>query len=235
MKQTFVLIHNPLFGPSTLAPTAEALKQKGHAASAPALAPAFAGGGPYYPKAAQIIADAGNSASEGVFLVAHGAAGPLVAAAAAASKAPVLGVILLSAIMPHANRAWLDTVPDEIKAQFAAIAKNGRLPANDKMYPGQADALRQQVGNPGVYTKLAAELIELPLAYFEEAAPPNDAIKKTPIGYIQLSAADQPRFDDATWMKWKTRQEISADGFPTITKPERVAAAIEAMAKDLRA
>ena len=231
----FVLIHNPLFGPSTWMPTAQALAKRGHNIALPALGPALSGPGPYYSKLGQTIADTARSMNDGVFLVAHGAGGTLVAAAAAACAAPVLGVIFVAASMPHPSRSWFAGAPNEIKDQFNALATNGRLPANNKMYPGQDEHLRKQVGDPAAYALLVTELVEIPLAYFEEIAPPNDPIKKVPIGYIQLSAADQASFDNAVWMKWKTRQEISEEGFPTITKPDRIATAIEAMAKDLRA
>lgn len=231
MKPTFVLIHSPLQGPATLAPTRKALEQRGYTARLPALASAFAGAAPYYSAAGQAIAAETANAGDGVVFVAHGPGGTLTSAAAAASKSRVLGVIFIEAIFPHPGRRWFDTVPVELEDQFRALAKNGRVPTAFKFTPGQEDTWRRNLGD-AIYKTLAAEQIELPLEFFNEVAPPNEPLRNVPIGYIQLRPGDA-NYEDAVWMRWRTRQLDCRSGFPTMSEPDKVAAAIEALSKEL--
>ncbi len=231
----YVLIHNPMFGPSQWMPTAEVLAKRGHNIALPALGPVLAGEGPYYQKLGQAIADTAKGMSDGVVIVGLNAGATLTGVAAGAAQVPVRAVIFCESILPHPNRAWFETVPIEVKQSFEAQAKNGRVPASHKWFQGQAEELRKRVGNDAIYNALLKEMIEVPMAYFDEVAPANDPLRGMRIGYLQLSAASQEHYDNAVWMKWKTRQELSGQEFPTVTNADRVATALEALTKDVLA
>jgi len=231
MKPTFVLIHSPLQGPATLAPTRKALEKRGYAVKLPALTPAFAGAGPYYTRVGQAIGAETTNAGDGVVFVAHGPGGTLTSAAGAASQSPVLGVIFIEATFPHPGRRWFDTVPIELEDRFKALAKNGRIPTAFKFTADQESAWKRNLGD-SVYKTLAAEQTELPLEFFNEKAPPNDALRNVQIGYIQLRPGDA-NHDDAVWMRWRTKQLDCKGSFPTMTDADKVAEAIEALSKEL--
>jgi|CXWL01.1.fsa_nt_gi pimeloyl-ACP methyl ester carboxylesterase len=231
MKHTYVLIHSPLMGPVTWRSAAEALKKRGHNVVTPNLNPAFAGAGPYYPKVATLVAGDIRAANpkDGVVLVAHSGAGGLMAAIAGASPAPVRTALFVDAMLPHQNKSWTDHAPIELTQQLFALAKDGKLPTWDKWFA--PDVFNPMLPDARIRQSLVSELTQLPMAYFSEVAPPNEPIKKVPIGYLQLSESYQGPHDDAEWMKWSTRKEMT-DHFGMLTKPDKVAAAIEALTAD---
>lgn len=232
MKPAFVLIHNPLMGPFTWSATGEALKKLGHLIIAPSLAPALAGKPPYYAGCAHAVAESVRAAkpNDGVVLVAHGGAGALIPAVVAAIQSPVRAAIFVDAMMPHPGRSWFDVAPVEFTAQLTHLAKEGRLPTWDAWF--KPDVFNAMLPDSRLRRQVVDALPPMPLAFFAELAPPNDPIKGLPIGCLQLTKGYQATFEDAQWMKWPTRQEIS-NQFAMLTQPERIAAAIDALAEEV--
>lgn len=231
----YVLIHNPMFGPSMWMPTAEALAKRGHNIALPALGPVLAGEGPYYPKLGQAIADTAKGMKDGVVIVGLNAGATLTGVAAGAAQVPVRAVIFCESILPHPNRSWFSTVPAEVRSGFVAAATDGRVPKSHEWSEELPAELRQRVGNDAIYNALLKEMVAVPIAYFDEVAPANDPFRGMRIGYLQLSTLSQEHYDNAVWMKWKTRQELSTHEFPTVTNANRVAAALEALTNEVLA
>lgn len=231
MSFTFLLIHSPILGPSTWRGVADALEKRGHKTITPSLAPAFAGAPPYYAKAAEVVAAAMRSVSANEIVVAaHAGGGPLLPLAiAAAAPARARAGIFVDAIMPHPGRSIFDETPVEIRDSFTAAAKNGKLPAWNKVF-GDA-AFAKELPDQRQRDALSKELIEMPLAFFDEHAPPNDPVKGVPIGYVQLTEPYQTQYDDALWMRWNARQELGGGYFALLTQAERVADAMVAIAE----
>jgi hypothetical protein len=61
-----------------------------------------------------------------VVLVAHSGGGPKLPALAA-TRAHVIGMVLLDALLPHPGRSWAQTVPEKFAAQLKAGAIDGKL------------------------------------------------------------------------------------------------------------
>lgn len=232
MTLSIALIHNPLLGPTSWRPTAEVLAKGGHQIILPSLGAAMAGPGPYYSACAQAVAKTIGQAApkEGVVLAVHAAASSLLAALIGASPAPVRAAIFVDSEFTHAGRSWLESRPIEVTEMITGLAKEGRLPKWDQWWlqSNLADAVQDK----RVREALLTELVQAPLAYFHERAPPNDPVKGVRIGYLLLSEHNRPRLEDARWMRWLVREEMTGH-LGSMNHPDRVAAALEALASDL--
>jgi len=149
------------------------------------------------------------------------ASGALAPSVAAALSAPLTGVIFVDAILPHPGRGWLDTAPPALKAQLAAGAQQGLLPAWDGWWP--PGALERLVPDAELRAAIIADLEPLPLAYFEEPAPADDL--SAPCAYLQLSGAYEEEARRATRLGWPVVR-LPATHLAVATQPLAVAAAL---------
>jgi len=220
-----ILLHSPLLGPQSWAPTAEALSRRGHAVLAPRLPALLEVAGDYYADLGRAAASAIDADGEGpVILAVHSGSGALAPSVAAALSAPLTGVIFVDAILPHPGRGWLDTAPPALKAQLAAGAQQGLLPAWDGWWP--PGALERLVPDAELRAAIIADLEPLPLAYFEEPAPADDL--SAPCAYLQLSGAYEEEARRATRLGWPVVR-LPATHLAVATQPLAVAAALESL------
>ncbi|MFI4964257.1 MAG: alpha/beta fold hydrolase [Caulobacterales bacterium] len=224
----FVLLHSPLLGPMAWRQVAGELARRGAAAEAPAWPRLSTIAEGFYATLADGVAAQLAGRDDPPILVAHSGAGALVPALAARLKTPVAGAIFADAILPHPGRSWFDTAPEEMRQRLRAGAQMGELPAWDEWWP--PGALERLVPDAPVREALAAELEPLPLAYFEEAAPP-DAFAG-PSAYLQLSGAYDDEGVAAGRHGWPVVR-LPLHHLAMLTHPEAVAAALDSLAARL--
>jgi hypothetical protein len=216
-----VLIHSPLVGALTWQPAADRLRARGQPVVVPSLAGVTDAGPPYYPRLAARVAEAARAARPAgpLLLIGHSGAGALLPAVAAAAGGAVAGAGFVDALLPHPGVSWLATAPPDLRAALLRLAAGGRLPPWHEWFPpGALDGL---VPDPALRARFVAELPRLPMAYFEEPAPPGDAVAGRN-GYLQLSAAYQDAADEAERRGWPTLRE-AADHLAPLTRPEWIA------------
>ncbi|HKR90040.1 MAG TPA: hypothetical protein VJS38_17875 [Phenylobacterium sp.] len=219
-----ILLHSPLLGSYSLRATASELAALGLAAEAPAWPKLSSVGEGYYPALARAMAatiDGGGP----VVLVPHSGAGALVPAVAAHLRAPVAGVIFLDSVLPHPGRSWLDTAPPETREALRAGAQMGQLPPWDDWWP--PGALEKLVPETSVRQALVEELEPLPLAYFEEAAPPAELA--APAAYLQLSNGYADEMRAAGRMGWPNIS-LPLNHLGPLSHPKAVAMAVRSLA-----
>jgi hypothetical protein len=162
-----------------------------------------------------------------VILAAHSGAGAFVPALAAALRAPVAGAIFIDAILPHPGRSWLDTAPEALRDGLRAGAQMGMLPPWDGWWP--PGALEKLVPEPGPRQALVDELEPLPLAYFEEPAPPGDlADLAAPAAYLQLSDAYADEIRACGRVGWPT-VSLPLQHMGALTHPKAVAQVLQSL------
>ncbi|MCG9916532.1 MAG: hypothetical protein MH112_09270 [Phenylobacterium sp.] len=225
----FVLLHSPLLGPLTWRAVAEDLLGRGVAAEVPAWRPLTEIQGDFYRTLATDQArtiDAAGAAP--VTLVAHSGAGALVPALAAALSAPVAGTILVDAILPHPGICWLDTAPEGLRQDLTLGSQGGELPSWDGWWP--PGALERLVPDARLRRDLLAELGPLPLAYFEEVAPPGGLTG--PGAYLQLSGAYEDQAQGARTLGWRARR-LQLNHLSPLTAPREVSASVFALGQAL--
>ncbi len=204
---------------------APVLRARGHAVAMPDLTPLMQGEPPFYPV---LASGAAAAVAEGSVLVAHSGAGALVPAIAA--LAALDGVVLVDALLPHPGDSWFAGVPEELGARLRGLAKEGRLPPWHAWWPkGAMEAL---LPDRAMGAAFIAEQKDLPLAYFEEAAP--DLALMTPAAYLQLSGAYAQDADAIAAAGWPV-ERLALHHLAMLTAPEPVAEALERLAGTLKA
>lgn len=225
----FVLMHSPLLGPLTWRAVAEDLRARGARADTPAWRPlAQVDGGFYRTLATDLAATVDGEGGDPVILVAHSGAGALVPALTAALSSPVAATILVDAILPHPGLSWFDTAPPALRQELTLASQGGELPSWDGWWP--PGALERLVPDFGLRAALLEELAPLPLAYFEEAAPPGGL--QGPGAYLQLSGAYEDQAQAARDLGWRARR-LQLNHLSPLTAPREVAASIHALGHDL--
>lgn len=224
-----VLLHSPLLGPLTWQGVAAALADRGLAAEAPAWTPLAEVDGDFYASLAKAMARTiEGRGDDPVILVAHSGAGALVPATAQALSIPVVGTILVDAILPHPGLSWLDTAPPALRQDLTLGSQGGELPSWDAWWP--PGALERLVPEPVLRAALLAELGPLPLAYFEERAPPGALAG--PGGYLQLSGAYEDQAEAARRMGWRARR-LQLNHLSPLTAPLEVAGMVQALGREI--
>lgn len=225
----FVLLHSPLLGPLTWQGVAQSLADRGLAAEAPAWTPLTEVDGGFYASLAKAMARTIEARGDDpVVLVAHSGAGALAPAMTQALSIPVVGTILVDAILPHPGLSWLDTAPPALREDLTLGSQGGELPSWDAWWP--PGALERLVPEPEVRAALLAELGPLPLAYFEERAPPGEL--SGPGGYLQLSGAYEDQAEAARRMGWRARR-LQLNHLSPLTAPREVAGMVQALGREI--
>ena len=225
----FVLLHSPLLGPLMWRAVADDLRERGAAAETPAWRSLTQIDGGFYRTLATDLAQAVDGAGgDPVTLVAHSGAGALVPALVAALSAPVAAIILVDAILPHPGLSWFDTAPPGLRQELTQASQGGELPSWDGWWP--PGALERLVPEPRLRSALVDELGPLPLAFFEEVAPPGGLQGEG--AYLQLSGAYDDQAQAARALGWRARR-LQLNHLSPLTAPREVAASVYALARDL--
>lgn len=222
-----VLIHSPLVGPETWLQVAEELRGCGIDVFTPSLAGVFEGEGPYYRAIGDTVARQVKPSGPTVVLVAHSGAGGVLPAATGAlvhGGTAVRGAIFVDAILPHAGHSWFDTTSPERAQQVRDLAVEGRLPPWHEWFP--PGALESLVPDASQRQAFEASVPRLPLAYFEEFAPPVNVWPVAHAAYIRLSDAYRGEAAQATTLGWPV-VDAGLDHLAPLTRPSEVAELIE--------
>jgi pimeloyl-ACP methyl ester carboxylesterase len=201
----FVLLHSPLLGPRTWRALAAQIAARGTAASVADFRAALGGSPPLYFRVAQCVVEQIESAGlkQDVVLVVHSGAGALVPAIARRSG-QIRGAIFIDAILPHPGKCWFDIAPTALASRLRARAKAGKLPRWHRWWP--KETLEALLPDSEMRDAVVAELHEVPLAYFEEAAPLGDVPSALQCFYLQLSETYAPEAESAARRGWRVNR-----------------------------
>ncbi|GAA2626312.1 hypothetical protein [Streptomyces axinellae] len=244
-----VLVHSPLTGDVTWGPVADVLRARGRAVSVPSLTQALGGRGPYYPKLLATAAEQTGPPrphvrpvaslapvipvvpAAPVVLVGHSGAGPLLPALRerlAAGRRPVAGTVYADAQWPHPGQSWLQVVPEDLRAQVVALARDGQLPPWDQWF--SEEVLAEELPDPEVRAWFRAGVPRLPLAYLEERAPGADVDPDhSRSAYLRLS----PTYEETAMRAEAIGHRVlrrTSHHLGLVTDPEGTADAIEKLA-----
>jgi hypothetical protein len=221
------LIHSPLVGPSAWRRTERAINAAGGSAVAVDYG-GLTGPGWYDIATARIARAVGGERS--IVLVAHSGAGAFIPGLVDALGDPVVGYILVDAVMPYPGRCWLDTAPTALATRLRALEEQGVLPPWDIWF-GEG-AIAAILPDAGLRAAFSAELPRVPWAYFEALAPEASAWRASPAAYLQLSDACAADADQAAALGWSVRRE-ALNHLAMLTHPDRLAAILSSMAHEL--
>ena len=196
---TLLFVHSPVAGPSTWLYTAEVLRQNGFSCFVPDLTGAATTAPPYYSKYASAAAAAVDG-SDHVVLVGHSAAGALLPAIAEVVGDRTKGAVFVDAMLPQPGRSWFDTAPPGLEAQLRGLAVDGMLPPYHEWFP--PGALADWVPDPQRRRRLIAEIPRMPVAYFDEPAPPTRFTESVACAFVRLGAPFDAAADKAERLGW---------------------------------
>jgi hypothetical protein len=174
--------------------------------------------------AAAVLDTVGDDVRDGMALVVHSGAGPVVPAIVARAPHAVRAVVFVDATLPSPGRSWVETAPPELADRLRRLAgPDGVLPPWHEWFP--AEAIAELVPDPQVRAAVTAETPRVPLAYLHETSPADDRWRHLPCGYVQLSAAYSDPAAEATRRGWTV---VHHDGhhLSTVTEPAAVTTAV---------
>lgn len=199
---TLIFIHSPVASPATWEAVADLAERADYATRIVSLTDAIfhpvSGGPPYLEHCAEAIATAARGCARPI-LVAHSGAGLLLAAAATEMDAPA-GAVVVDGLMPQPGKSWFDTAPPALSQRIRALAQDGVVAPWQEWWP--PGAIRAFFKREADYQRLAAATPRVPLAFFEEPAPPMDMPAEVPCAYLRLSAACDADADEAQRRGW---------------------------------
>ena len=195
-RRALVLVHSPLVGPATWAPTARVLRARGETVCLPATTPPIDCDPPWWRVAAADVVDAvGDEVGPGpsLVLVGHSAAGPRIPAIGAALEEAghvVVAHLLVDAGMPYADRRPADALPAEFVDHLATLVRpDGLLPPWPEWWP--ASLLEDLLPDAEQRAAIAAECPATPRALYDEPVPVPDRWPGTALcGYLSFTYED---------------------------------------------
>lgn len=222
MSTTLLFVHSPVAGPTTWAGTAEVLRESGFRCTVPDLTGVVStgGAGPYYRMLARAAAAAIDGGADPVAVVGHSAAGALLPAVAESVGDRTRAAVFVDAILPQPGRSWFDTAPPEQTAQLRALADHGLLPPWHEWFP--PGVLESFVPDAAVRRQLVAEVPRLPIAYFDEPAPPAQFADSVACAFVRLGAPFDLAADKAQRLGWWVARR-NWDHLRMVSHPDAVA------------
>jgi pimeloyl-ACP methyl ester carboxylesterase len=220
MRPTLLFVHSPVVGPTTWARTADALRDKGFRCYVPDMTGVAAAGPPYYPKFADVAAEAlHGGGDEPVVLVGHSGAGSVLPAIADVLSGRVNAAVFADAQLPHPGLSWFDTAPEPLQDQLRGMGSDGLLPPWDQWFP--PGAIAELLPDPELRRAVSAEIPTLPVAYFEEAAPVTRNWDTLRCAFLRFSPPYDSAADEAQRLGWWVARR-DWDHLRMLTDPEAV-------------
>jgi hypothetical protein len=217
---TLLFVHSPVVGPSTWIYSAEVLQDSGFGCVVPDLTALATMNPPYYPKYAIAAAAAVDDTAGPVVVVGHSAAGALLPAIAEAIGDRTHGAVFVDAMLPQPGRSWFDTAPPGLAAQLRGLADHGLLPPWHEWFP--PGSLKALVPDLARRERLIAEIPPLPVAYFDEPAPPARFATAVDCAFVRLGPPFDAAADKAQRLSWwVTRKDW--DHLRMLSDPDAVA------------
>jgi len=219
-----VLIHSPLVGPATWGWVAEELVARGRQVTVPSLVGAAAAGN--WEAYVEAAAAPARAVDDGVVLVGHSGAGPLLPLVAAATGRRPERLVFVDAGIPPA-RGTMALVPDEAAAQLRGLARDGVLPPWSEWFG--PEAMVELVPDPERRRVVAAEMPRLPLWAFETRLTLPDAWPAAANGAcILLSEPYRRDAERARTQGWPVVELLGAH-LDLVARPADVAGAIDGL------
>jgi hypothetical protein len=219
----FVLIHSPLVGPTTCAPTARELKRRGRGAVIPSLLGVADAPIPQWRTVPETVRAATEGTTEPIVLVGHSGAGLLLPTIAGALTAEVAGLIFVDSFLPAASGVQ-PLASAEFIDELRALAANDLLPPWSTWF-GEA-MMSELIPDKRLRAAVEEEMPRAPLSYFEASVPLPEGWGSRPCAYLLL-AGDPYRTSaaEARARGWPV-SEIQGQHLAMASEPVAVAEAL---------
>lgn len=219
--QSVLCVPSPLLGPSSFAPLASVLADRGVEVAVTDLRPAFAGDSPAWPEMVRLARRAARSLPGKVVVVGHSGAGALLPGVGAALSGQLDRLAFVDAVLPPP--AGAHRYPEGIRSLIAGLASEGTLPPWLDWWP--EETMSAMLPNPADLVLLRSDIAATPESWFDEEIPVPIAWVEGEASYIRLSAAYDDELARAMELGWHTRS-FDSTHLGVLTDPATVADAL---------
>lgn len=221
-NNVYVLIHSPLVGDLTWTLVAEELQQRGQAVIVPHLKDSPDSKEPFWKQHAESVSQelVYIPKNQGVTLVAHSGAGPLLPAIRESIPNPVNAYVFVDAGIPRADASRLDLMKSEDPdwaEQFEATLKQG-----ERFPTWSVGDLREIIPDEKLRQQVVSEIQPRALPFFTEPIPVFDTWPDAPCIYILFSPPYTNVEIQARQAGWVT-YSLEAGHFHMLVNPKVVA------------
>lgn len=221
---SFLLVHSPLVGPSTLASLAERLAGRGTAVATPDLTGVATAEPPVW---RHLVASATSAATDlpgSVVVVGHSGAGAYLPAIGRRLEQRLGALVFVDAGVPPLRGAH--RTPARLLEVVDALTVDGMLPPWSEWWP--PEAIAELLPDPAVRAALSADMPRLPRRFFDEEVPVPPSWSNRPCAYLRLSDAYAAQFEEAGSRGWP-RAVIEGTHLSIVTDPGPVMVAIDSL------
>lgn len=222
MDCSLLLVHSPLVGPSTWAPTGTRLRSDGHHVIVPDVTPAADVPPPRWDAFVDLADEAVADVPGRVAVVGHSGAGPLLPAIGARLGQRLQGLVFVDAVVPAPS--GVHGTPSHLLALLDQHVVDGRLERWLDWWP--EDVTAELVPDPAQRDSLRREMPRLPRALYDQDVPLPDGWSAWPCAFVRLSEAYDDDLAEASARGWPI-VELDATHLSPCTHPTPVASAIE--------
>ena len=208
-----------------MAPVSQEMVARGWAVAVPELRDA--GSSPYWRRHVESVAGGLRTDSEGLVLIAHSGAGPLLAAIADELRERVLALFFVDAGLPEDGASRLDLLRTEMGDDFAD-GFAAHLEAGGRYPQWRDEDLAPSVHDPAVRAAVLASQRPRTVDFWTEAVPAPGGWMQLPCAYLQLSGGYGQPAGRASEMGWPMIERAS-NHFAILTEPALVAADLESL------
>lgn len=226
MVASYLFVHSPLVGPSSLRRLADLAAADGTQVALPDLTPMATAAHPHEDYTNRVIGAAGHL-TPSVAVIGHSGAGPFLPAIGAAIS-PAAVLVFLDAVVPPRSGSY--RTPDPMREMLDQQTASGTLERWINWWPPEVVA--EILPDPSDREQLACDMPSLPRAFYDHdvAVPPRWS--EQPCGYVQLSAAYDADRTEAIARGWPT-QGLATTHLATFTEPSEVLEAIRSVVDHL--
>lgn len=193
---SFLFVHSPLVGPSSLRRLADAAAATGHSTVLPDLTSAVGRDDPHRSYRSAAV-DAARSLPGPPVVVGHSGAGAFLPSIGSAVDR-CAGLVFLDAVVPPEQGRH--RTPDGVLALLDAQTVDGVLRRWLDWWPGEV--VERLLPDPPDVEELARDMPRVPRAFYDVDVDVPDGWSRGPCGYLQLSGAYAAEFDEATRRGW---------------------------------
>lgn len=221
MARSLLLVHSPLVGPSTWAPTASELRSRGIHAIVPDVTPAAAASPPRWEAFVDLAARAAAHLPGRVAVVGHSGAGPLLPAIGEQLGQRLQALLFVDAVVPAPS--GVHRTPSHLLALLDEHVVDGRLERWLDWWPEEVTA--ELVPDPARRHSLRREMPRLPRGLYDLDVRLPDGWSRWPCAFVRLSQAYAGDLAEASARGWPS-VELDATHLSMCTHPSQVASVI---------
>ncbi len=219
---SFLLVHSPLLGPSSLSRLAAEAERRGVKAASPDLRRAVIGAPPRVDRLVQAVVGSSGALEERVTVVGHSGAGAFLPEIGRVLGDRLNGLLFIDAVVPP--RSGAHRTSSRVERLLDENTTAGLLAPWLDWWP--RETVRALLPDVADEAALRHDSPQVPRALYDEVVPVPEDWSDWNCGYVRLGPVYDVEFVEAGERGWR-RVSIAANHLAVFTTPDQVMDAIE--------